>query len=310
MKPMLLSLAWAAAASAAPLWKEDGNRTLELTDADRSIVRFVLDATPRDPHFEILATADGRNTVWVGPPDHVWHYGLWFSWKSINGVNFWETSPATGKLQGLNRIEEPVIRCRPDGSTATIHYRELSHPDPAGPAVLEDRVEIEIEGPTADRGPQVTWRITTTAMADVTLDRTPLPGEPEGKDWGGYAGFSWRGSKEFKDLDFTDSEDRQGLAVHRQRARWLTAQGSLLGKPAGLLFLSHPHDKQKQTSWYVFNQAKLPFWFANPALLQPGPIQLAKGQSLRHSYRVIVRDGWTKPECTAAAEAFGHTAGE
>ncbi len=291
MKTIALLLSLAVSSAAQPVWKVDGHRSLELLESDTTLVRFIVDAAPRDPHFEILATADGRNTVWVAPPDHVWHYGMWFSWKYVNGVNFWETDRKTGKQPGLNRIEDAAIVSQPDGDTAIIRYRELAHPDPAGPAVLEDAVEIEIRRPSNKNGPQVTWRVTTTALTDVTLDRTPIPGEPGGRNWGGYAGFSWRGTKEFSGVRFTDSEGRKDMDIHRQLARWVNVTGALQEKPAGLLLIDHPANPGHPVSWYLYCDPKHPFWFANPARIQPEPITLKKGDELHHIYRVIVHDG-------------------
>ncbi|HSP43752.1 MAG TPA: DUF6807 family protein [Luteolibacter sp.] len=305
MKPALIFLLSTSITLAEPFWKQDGHRSIELTGENGPIVRFVLQAAPRDPHFEILATPDGRNTVWVAPPDHVWHYGLWFSWKYINGVNFWETDPNTGKQQGRNEILDPAIGSHPDADTATICYRELSYPEADEPAVLEDTVEIKVERPTDQRGTQVTWSITTKALADVTLDRTPLPGEPHGKDWGGYAGFSWRGTKEFTEVHYTDSQSRRGMDIHRKHARWLNVIGTLQGKPAGLTILDHPANPRHPTSWYLFHNSKLPFWFANPALLQPKALPMKQGESFRHAYRIILHDGtWQNAECHQAMERF------
>jgi len=308
MKAALITLLLATATVAGPLWNHDGNRSLELEGKDGRIIRFVVDCAPRDPHFEILATPDGRNSVWVGPQDHVWHYGHWFSWKYINGVNFWETNPKTGKQPGLNRIEDAGIESQPRAAAAIIRYRELAHPDPDGAAVLEDEVEIKIDRPTDERGPQVTWKITTKALADVTLDRTPLPDEPGGREWGGYGGLSWRGSKEFAELKFTDSEGRGDMNIHRQHASWVNITGSLHGKPAGLVIINHPGNPRHPTSWYLSNNPKHPFWFANPALLQPKAISLKKGESFQHAYRIILHDGaWDNTQCENAAANFARS---
>jgi len=301
----ILPILLATPAPATPAWKPNDIHSIELSDEHQVIVRFELNPAPRDPHFSILATPDGRNTLWVAPPDHVWHSGMWFSWKYINGVNFWETNPKTGKQQGLNRIEDAAIESQPDGTTAVIRYRELAHPDPDGPAVLEDSVEIHIERPNESRGPQVTWRITTMALADCTLDRTPIAGEPNGRDWGGYAGFSWRGAKGFQDVRFTDSHGRREMDIHGQRAHWVNAAGSLHGKPAGILIIDHPANPGHSSPWYITNQPKHPFWFVNPALLLPKAIILKKGESFQHTYRAIIHDGsWHEAEISAAIGKF------
>lgn len=308
MKAFALALLVSPLVAAQPVWKQDGNRSVELGGEGGKIVRFVLDAAPRDPHFEVLATRDGRNTVWLSPPDHIWHYGLWFSWKMINGVNFWETDKEF-RQQGRNEIHDPLIEIDPDGVTATIRYRELAHPDPEGPAVLEDKVAMVVTRPQEDAGVKVEWRITTSALADVVLDRTPPPGEPGGRGWGGYGGFSWRGAKDFKAVTFLGSEGRRDEALHRQHAEWVNVSGSIDGKPAGLLIINDPRNPRHPPSWYVTGQPDLPFWYANPALLQEKPLKLKKGESLTHVYQVIVHDGsWNAERC--GRKAGGDGAGE
>ena len=301
MKSFALALLVAPLVAAGPVWKQDGNRSVELGGDDGVVVRFVLDAAPRDPHFEVLATADGRNTVWVSPPDHIWHYGLWFSWKLINGVNFWETDKKL-RQKGRNEIHDPVIEIDPDGVTATIRYRERFHPDPEGPAVLEDRVTIKVTRPAGDIGPKVEWRMITTALADVVLDRTPPPGQPGGGNWGGYGGFSWRGTSEFKAVSFLNSEGRRDDAAHRKNARWMSISGAIDDRPVGLLMLDHPDNPRRPPSWYVIAQPKLPFWYANPALLQNEPMKLKKGESFTHIYPLILHDGnWNAERCEREA---------
>lgn len=305
-KLTILSLSLAPTLLAEPVWKQDGASRLELRDADVVIARFILDAAPRDPHFDWFATADGRNTVWVGPEDHTWHYGLWFSWKTINGVNFWETQTSTGKQQGLNRIEEPSIEVRPDGETAVIRYREFAYPNSEETPVLVDSLEIEIRRPSAKHGLLTTWNVTTTALADVVLDRTPIPGQPGGREWGGYGGFSWRGAKAFEDVRFTDSESRSGMDIHGKRARWVDATGMLEGSPAGVVILEHPGNAFEASAWYLFDNSKYPFWFANPAPLFAKAVSLKKGESMKQRYRIIVHDGsWGSAEVEEASRAFG-----
>jgi len=134
---------------------------------------------------------------------------------------------------------------------------------------------------------------------------TPLPGEPGGRDWGGYGGFSWRGAEDFKDLMFTDSEGRENMDIHRHHAGWLNITGTLHGKAAGLCIIDHPDNPGHPQSWYLFHNPKLPFWFANPALLQPKPVSMKKDSSFHHSYRVVLHDGaWQNADCEQAAKRF------
>lgn len=308
MKPVtvLMLLALVDAAGADPVWKQDENRSLELTDGDKTLARFQLACAPLDPHFEVLATTGGHNMVWVGPPDHVWHYGLWFSWKLINGVNFWETDPKTREQQGRNVVLEPKITSRPDGESARVTYRERSLPDAQGPAVLEDKVEIIIHKPKGDEGVRVEWNMTTTALEAVILNRTPPPGdEPGAKEYGGYGGFSWRGAKELSEIHYMDSEQRKDEAIHRQHATWVSVNGLIHEQKAGLLVVPHPANPRQPSSWYVTSNGKLPFWYVNPAMLQDAPLKMTKDQTMRHRYLLIIHDGkWTAERCAKAAVHF------
>ena len=272
-------------------WKPDGRRSIELTGDNGPIVRYLVDPAPSDPHFDLLATPDGRNLVWVAPDDHAWHYGHWFSWKLINGVNFWETNKKTGASAGRTEVLDPVISH--DDESAHIRYRRLYRlPDRDAP-IMEDRVVITIWKPEGTLGPKVDWQFTTTALSDVKLDRTPLPGEPGGVAHGGYGGLSWRGAKALGKVRFLDSTGRAGMDIHRKHSSWVDATGTLAGKPAGIAIFDHSKNPGHPTSWFlVKNQLKHgPFWYVNPALVQPKPIDLKKGESLTYRYRVLVHDG-------------------
>ncbi len=274
---------------------------MELRHGEVLVARFLVNPRPVRPHFDVLATPDGRNLVWVGPPDHVWHYGHWFSWKMINDVNFWETDPNTGESAGRYDVDEVKMETAADH--AVVRFRGLARLPGIDSPVLEDRVEIRIT-PKPD-GPQVDWSFTTTALADVILGRTPLPGEPNGVPWGGYGGLSWRGAKDLKDVRFLDSEGRSGMDIHRQHARWADARGTLGDKPAGLAMIDHPANPRHPTSWFIVAEPPIPFWYLNPALVQPKPVELAKGNSFTHRYRVLIHDGtWTPQRLNDEAAAF------
>ena len=56
------------------------------------------------PYFHPLGLSNGTVLTGLGHPDHAWHHGFWFSWDVLNGVNYWEEDPATGKAQGLTEV--------------------------------------------------------------------------------------------------------------------------------------------------------------------------------------------------------------
>ena len=61
------------------------------------------------PYFHPLCINNSVLTS-ASPPDHPWHLGFWFSWKFIDGINYWEylddfKSEETGyKSAGITEI--------------------------------------------------------------------------------------------------------------------------------------------------------------------------------------------------------------
>lgn len=78
---LLLLLASASCTAAASYsWILSPEHSLELRHNDvETLARFQIDPEAADPHFDRLKTIGGQDLVWVGPEDHPWHYGQWFS---------------------------------------------------------------------------------------------------------------------------------------------------------------------------------------------------------------------------------------
>jgi hypothetical protein len=80
--------------------------------------------------------------------------------------------------------------------------------------------------------------IVSIGRLSSALDRTPIPGEPGGKDWGGYAGYSLGMNRDVAGGTFRNSEGQTGGATHRQPALWpglleLACWNGLSGSPEG-----------------------------------------------------------------------------
>jgi hypothetical protein len=274
-------------------WVVRGESSIELRhDQEEILLSFQFDPELADPHFDILRRVGGENLVWVGPEDHPWHYGHWFSWKLINEVNFWETNRRTGRGEGLTEVTKPVIKITDQSAKISYnrYYRTTTDQEP----VLKDEFTLELHAPkSADCsfGPAIDWAIKTTALASVTLDRTPLPSEPGGKDWGGYAGLSWRGSKQLGQVEFGDSEGRKGMAIQRQRAQWVNAVGFLGEKRVGVAVVASSDAADNDSYWYIVSREEIPFWFINPGVLIAEPITMEEGTSFHHEYRLVAHDG-------------------
>jgi hypothetical protein len=165
-------------------WRKSDGR-LELAGPQGTVWRFVFDPEKGSkPFFHPLALPTGEVLTWSEPADHVWHYGLWFSWKYINGVNYWEENRQTRKSDGLTSWSPPNMTTRDDFS-ATIELN-LSYQVPDSAPVLSETRIVEISAPDANGQYYLDWTSTFTVESDtpVVLDRTPLPHEKDGKIWG------------------------------------------------------------------------------------------------------------------------------
>jgi len=259
-----------------------------LLNGKNVVWQVVADPAEGKPYFDPLATPGARVLTDLRPQDHPWHRGLWFSWKFINGLNYWEEDPNTRKSEAATELVDSNLQPRKDGS-AELTFSLSYHPWNA-PAILTEHRTIEISAPTNGRY-QINWTSEFTAVTNVNLTRTPLPGEPDGKSYGGYAGLSLRLNKATGGWTFSNSSGATGVAaLHGKPANWLKfSAGANL--PAVTIFddaqnLRHP------SPWYV-NQ-EMPFF--SPALLFTSPLTLSPGEKLVLRYKILITDHDTQDQ--------------
>src|SRR5436190_19088925 len=65
----------------------------------QTLWRFLFSTNYCKPCFHPLRVSGGEPLTTLQPSDHKWHYGLWFSWKYINKVNYWEERD--GRPEGI-----------------------------------------------------------------------------------------------------------------------------------------------------------------------------------------------------------------
>jgi|GEM_PF-206493 len=277
---------------------------LSLLNNGRTVWRFNHDPGHAKPFFHPVALKDGTCLTWNSPPDHPWHHALWFSWKLINGLNYWEEDKATGASQGRTSWESPQIEARPDFS-ATIR-QALRYAPPGEAPVLGELRTVDISAPAADGGYRLDWTLAFTALAEqVTLDRTPIPGEPNGVDYGGYAGLSVRLARDLVDWKIANADGLAGAAGHRKPAAAMEFSGTVGPTAAGIAILDHPANLNAPSPWFVVADAGTPFGYFSPAVVCLKPHTLRKGEAITLRYRVMVHPGALDPAALSnAAAAF------
>ena len=114
---------------------------------DQTVWQFNYAKTLPKPYFHPLNLPDGTELVWLSPPDHPWHHALWFSWKGLNGLSYWEQKSAAG--QGRTTVGDVKVTTNPDFS-ATIDMSLSYHPD-GKPAIMTEKRVIKVTAPAAGR---------------------------------------------------------------------------------------------------------------------------------------------------------------
>ena len=245
------------------------------------------------PFIHPLRTPAGHILSLAEPYDHLWHRGLWFTFKFVNGDNFWEENVD----HGVQRIEGVPGISHPEQDDVAIRLNlDWIGPGTGDIVLTEDRAITFRCGDDVDT---FDWTTSLVAQRDVVLDRTPYT------TWGGYGGLSFRGARgwaidRYRLPDAAVTERPAG-----QRGAWCDLSGKLDGgsdRSGGLAILDHPENIRYPTPWYAGGSSMT---FINAALLFDQPLSLASSEELRLRYRVLVHDGiWQQDRLEAERALF------
>lgn len=270
-------------------WDKKSN-ALTLLNNDQIVWQYHFDPSEGKPYFHPLSTMDGTVMTGLRPKDHPWHRAVWFSWKFINGLNYWEEDPETGTSEGITDLKSTTMKLEKNGEARFEH--EITYHPPQGADLLVEKRKITVSAPNEEGIYFMDWESSFTAMADeVILDRTPLPGEPEGKAYGGYAGFSVRLNNHLWDVKPLNSQ-LQPDDLHGKKSEWITYQmKNLSGSMVCLSIFDHPSNPDYPNKWYITNDLSTPFYYFSPALIFDQKLILKKGEKRVLKYRLLISSG-------------------
>lgn len=276
--------------SAAPsgLSWQRGADTVALMQGDKPVWQFNYSSKLTKSYFHPVALPGGSNLTWLSPPDHVHHFALFFCWKYLNRVNYWEEP--RGVPAGATRWSNVHVNARPDFS-AVITMDLQYHPQGATTDLLTEKRTIRISAPSRDGSYFMDWHMESTAGdQDVVFDRTPPDTRPDGNARGGYAGLSVRLAAGLTNPRIAATADIGTLANYRYgfAAGAADINGEIDGGEVGLAFLDHPANPRFPTRWYGILDPSNPFWYLNASLLQLEPYTLVAHQKMVLRYRVHV----------------------
>lgn len=287
-------------------WRETGG-SLALLTQGRVIWQFnhLRDKQEQGvPYFHPMATVAGDVLTDLRPADHLWHRGLRFAWMMIDGVEGYWTWPEGRQRwpdQELGETDITRVKVVAAEDFSARFELDLDYHAPGKPPVLTERRTVSVSVPDQEGRYRIDWHgVFTAGRKDVVLDRTPIPGEPGGKPWGGYAALQWRlppkermaawrlCNSEGAELRLARSETVGFESLHGRPARWMDVILEFLeGRTAGVTLLDHPGNPRHPAVWHVRSMP-------NEIIQSPlfyGPYTLKAGESLTFRYRILIRSG-------------------
>ncbi|WP_078551729.1 PmoA family protein [Bacillus alkalicellulosilyticus] len=261
----------------------------EVTLNGTKILEYVYGAEGDiNPSFRLVKTTGDHTITIYRPWDHPWHPGLFFSWKYINGFNFWEA-----KYHGEdNKVKTDSFSPLADGQGFEQTLTYITQEEQT--VVNETRIiRLEEDG----EGYLIHWDASfTTPENEITFDRTEQTKEAP---WGGYAGLSCRLHRNYLGPTITtDLGEFTADDAHAKSFKWCDYAGKLDGYTeeqwAGICLIDHPANERHPSPKLTYDYKDMQFLSA--AFLFDKPYVLKKGETLRLQYTFYVHDGKIQKE--------------
>lgn len=216
--------------------------------------------------------------------DHPHHRSWWFTFGSVNGIDFWAEKPTAGRIlqTGLELQESgPVM-----GRIRTLN--DWVGPD--GSTVCKDAREVRI------------YRTSTGRLMDFDITiHAPNGPVTFGDTKEGMMGFRVASSM---DVDrgsghIVNSRGQKDGDTWGMPAEWVDYYGPVNGKTVGIAVMDHPASFRHPTHWHVRTYG---LFAANPFGLsdfpngkgKDGSHTIAKGGEMRFRYRIFIHEGTTE----------------
>jgi hypothetical protein len=241
---------------------------------------YVYSGKPK-PYFHPLCTPAGQELSLFEPHDHLWHRGLWFTIKFINGENFWEEGDSHGTQRTLR---PPAVIHHDNRAIEVVSDQDWLRPGQAAEAVLRERRRFVYRAIEEDAY-ALDFETHLTATRDLLLDRTPFT------TWGGYGGLTFRGSRNWQETRLLFADGSTSDRPKGYPSAWCDLSGKIdggRGLTGGVAMLDDPYNPRHPVPWYGATGAGHYF---NAAFLFHEPMRVETGQTLHFRYRVLVHDG-------------------
>jgi len=131
----------------------------------RPLLVYVYHSAPFKPYVKALYTLQGDNILRDAPSDHLHHHGLMYAIR-INGINFWEELPDSGREIPAGALETKIEEAKDGRAQATLTQRilwvgpgseNLAPPTAQAKALFIERRQIRVSVQEANQQVAVGW---------------------------------------------------------------------------------------------------------------------------------------------------------
>lgn len=218
------------------------------------------------------------------PTDHPHQVGLWFTYESVNGLDFWNNSYAIPpeRKSHYGWIRQQQIVQTKSGSTGVLKIA-ANWENQEKKILLKETTTFKFSGTAHLR---IIDRITTlTAVVPVTFKDV--------KD--GLLGLRVARELQLPQADYLTSEGKTGDSAWGTRARWCMLYGKLKDEATAITIFDHPDNPGYPTYWHARGYG---LFAANPlgtSVFSHGKkamnYMLPKGKSVTFRYRIMISSG-------------------
>ena len=290
------------------LWETTG-QSASFTRNERPLGRYTWDSKWTQPFFHPLWTPHSPEPVTLfAPSDHPWHRGLWWSWKYINNVNFWDPHEKPESHYGYGESIVVAHNIEKEGHSAAISQQLELHETGTSRIIARETRRMVLH-PCLDGAPDdeyfsawaIDFDLSWQGEDELTFSTTQWPE----KSWGGYGGLCFRPARALgADESLINSEGATNKAsFHGQSARWAAYLGCCdnddtarpwKSRRYGAAIFDHPSNPRHPQAFYTHLLCEDDQFFSvmKVAPLMHESLVLPAGESLRLRYRVALFDDW------------------
>jgi hypothetical protein len=306
----------------------------ELRYNNKVLTAYRYDDSIMKPVLYPLNTVSGK-TVTRGFPitprqgdrtDHPHHVGLWLNYEAVNGLDFWNNSPAIPferRASYGSIYHEYIVGQEVNGNQAMLSVT-ASWKNKAGETQVTEKTTYQfvVEGNQwyVDRFTTLTAAAKKAVFKDVKdgmlAIRVARELEHPSKEASSFIDANGIVTK----VDqlpsdnitgmYTSSEGLTGDAVWSTRARWVMLNGKISGEPITIAMVDHPSNIGYPTYWHARGYGLFALNPLGAAVFSNGKetrnLVLEPGQSVEFRYRIIVKGGnnLTAAELNRQADSF------